>query len=319
MFPINTHKLTKTQSTKETYFKKGQQLVNKYEKTTGYTWQDDPIYAIQWITEQRTQWKYNTWRLYKAALKEYMKTNQWPIETIEFLDNLKTQSDEFQKTSTKTSAKKLKKFPPEDLSKILKYIDKQIQIGHSPHHQRIDVRWIILKYWLPLSILTGLRPTEWETATLHDKTLIVQNAKNTNERSFGPERHILLTQVSQQELEDLQTLLTMLKQQSDINRTLKLCQRLLYHIGKIIWPRRNKKPSLYSARHQFCANAKAARIGTPGLAALMGHKTNRTAIAHYARIQSGIAQDFKVSPSPDDIKKIKIIPNLGHPLELGNR
>ena len=64
MFPTNTHKLTKTQKTKETYLKKAQQLVNKYQKTTGYAWQDDPIHAIKWITQQRTQWRPTTWRLY---------------------------------------------------------------------------------------------------------------------------------------------------------------------------------------------------------------------------------------------------------------
>ena len=56
-------------------------------------------------------------------------------------------------------------------------------------------------------------------------------------------------------------------------------------------------PSLYSARHQFKINARAAGISAWDLAYLMGHASTITAQCHYGRGRAQISA-FTVAPAP---------------------
>ena len=53
-----------------------------------------------------------------------------------------------------------------------------------------------LRAWLRAAIVTGLRPVEWKSAQLVNNNgeyyLKIQNAKNTNGRSHGIDRTLLL-------------------------------------------------------------------------------------------------------------------------------
>lgn len=68
--------------------------------------------------------------------------------------------------------------------------------------------------------------------------------------------------------------------------------------------------TLYTFRHQFFANAKAAmKIGyvksAVDIAACGGHSSTRTHQLHYAKQVKGIAAGFKVEPSVDSIGRVK--------------
>src|SRR3546814_8562436 len=75
------------------------------------------------------------------------------------------------------------------------------------------------------------------------------------------------------------------------------CQRLLYKANRALWPRASRIYSLYSARHQFGANAKQ-KLSREEVAALMGHITIDTAARHYGRRRVGTPRTTTPKPDP---------------------
>ena len=62
------------------------------------------------------------------------------------------------------------------------------------------------------------------------------------------------------------------------------CRFALHHAVRKIWPNNPKKHySLYSGRHQYCANLKISRKTLEEIALLMGHASMETATQHYGR------------------------------------
>ena len=57
--------------------------------------------------------------------------------------------------------------------------------------------------------------------------------------------------------------------------------------NKAVFGNRNKNITLYSARHQFSANAKFSNKTKAEVAALMGHAVDATATIHYGKKQFG--------------------------------
>ena len=73
------------------------------------------------------------------------------------------------------------------------------------------------------------------------------------------------------------------------------------------------KITLYSARHQFAADAKAAGLSKAEIAALMGHRSIETAGEHYGRRSAGWTGDpdrvvgFRVVPGLEDVRSVQSI------------
>ncbi|MGD9889291.1 MAG: integrase family protein [Halothiobacillaceae bacterium] len=66
---------------------------------------------------------------------------------------------------------------------------------------------------------------------------------------------------------------------------------------RALWPRRKKKISLYSARHQFAADAKSADLMPEMIAALMGYAVTETHQTHYGKRRFGHGRVMKASLS----------------------
>src|SRR3546814_8539599 len=81
------------------------------------------------------------------------------------------------------------------------------------------------------------------------------------------------------------------------------CQRLLYKANRALWPRASRIYSLYSARHQFGANAKQ-KLSREEVAALMGHITIDTAARHYGRRRVGTQRT--TTPKQEDRKSTRL-------------
>jgi integrase len=157
--------------------------------------------------------------------------------------------------------------------------------------------------------IAGLRPIEWPGAWLEgsqeSQVLRVSNAKNSNGRTHGPSRTLILGGLSEQEREVIEHLLEAVSQADrDWSSIYSGSRKLLHRITRRIWPRRRRYPTLYSARHQFAADAKAAGLSRAEVAALMGHGTDRTAGEHYGRGSSGNG-GFRIAAVQAEVERVR--------------
>jgi hypothetical protein len=285
--------VTRTQKTESDYLKKAEGLFQHYNAEYGYEWKDNPSLFIHWFTREAAikNWSKATVKLYRAALIFVLSTQGFndAVAKLKELD-LKL----FSAKGVFTSSKKQKSFPVKDVLKIESKINT-------------EKKWdgLLIK-WIRAAILTGLRPDEWHQAKLVitpdskppdnwgileknplGKWLIVKNAKDTNGRANGSYRALDLSNLKEDELSHIQFVLASLKTKTEYDESYLGCRTRLSAITKEIWPRRKLRPSLYSARHQFRANASSSGQSLEEIAALMGHGTNETASTHYGYAKWG--------------------------------
>ena len=224
-------------------------------------------------------------------------------EAIKVLDAVKIKL--FRRKGKATSSKKQKSFSKGDVEKIeaeLKPKNKWDQL---------------LKAWITAGIITGLRPAEWPSATRVLSTLnhpvdewgtlqensqgswlVIKNAKNTNERGNGKYRALNLEHLNEDENRAVNEMLRLI---SDGSHTYKKryegCRKRLIRINQKVFKRRKKRPSLYSCRHQFRANASSADQTLDQIAALMGHASDETATTHYGYAKLGAGRQ-PILPHP---------------------
>ena len=153
-------------------------------------------------------------------------------------------------------------------------------------------KWGKLSYiWLYSGVLTGLRPIEWTNAYIEKEddtiSLIVKNAKNTNNRSHGEFRTINLDHLTEKQLNIVKQHLdasSKIKEQDDLwKQYYNGCSNLIRYHSRKIWKNKNRYPTLYSSRHQFSANLKASGCSKLEVATLMGHASDLTAQSHYGK------------------------------------
>lgn len=162
--------------------------------------------------------------------------------------------------------------------------------------------------WLKATILTGLRPQEWKNARIDDTNpfsnsrqltnrLVIKNAKNTNNRSFGETRTLHLTYLSD---DDFKTLVRFLNsfnsaiRAEGYDKIFEGVRHQLMRTSKALW-KGTRSISLYSARHEF--KTRVQEFLPPTLvAALMGHRKIASGNA-YGKKTSGKRQSYQVSNS----------------------
>lgn len=176
----------------------------------------------------------------------------------------------------------------------------------------------------------GLRPNEWAEAhfvfpdsaaetTKCDSLLVVRNAKATQGRSFGSLRTLRFSRGSIDSADlkacmrcNLAMKVRALKRRrerppGDDNADPCGLRAMQQHLAQARKRRGYKrKITLYSARHQFAANAKAAGLSQIEIAALMGHGSDETATEHYGKRRSGRrGRSFGVEPSEQDVEAVE--------------
>ena len=177
----------------------------------------------------------------------------------------------------------------------------------------------------------GLRPVEWQGTSLSDDhvgrpVLIVANAKTTNGRSHGPQRTLGLWDPWPSERAAIGLLLEEIRRVGvagfgSLHRT---CADLLYDVNRQLWPERREVIGLYTLRHQFAADAKAVMRATE-VAALVGHKTTRTAYLHYAARSQGelrLWHDGEIAlpvADPADVARVQVHRHTQPPARPVNR
>ncbi|MGZ5029808.1 MAG: hypothetical protein ACXWAT_03435 [Methylobacter sp.] len=264
-----------------------------------------------WLVNKQPSLSRATWRQYRAALlcffedqvSESASTSADKESAIALLKS--TPSSRCRRRGVHTSAKKQKKISHADLEKLAGYFDDNTDIRHG----------IATFFWLVSGRWTGLRPLEWESAQLivnaaGDHELQVMNAKNTNKRSHGLKRIVHLSNMEEHELEVIRLHLANVSSARDkgmeFGQYYKQCRDCLYKANRKLWPRRPKSICLYSARHQFAADAKKSGLDKVAIAALMGHASQETAATHYGRRTAGRG-GFRVTADKADVARVQVL------------
>lgn len=252
----------------------------------------------------------NTWKQYKNALRHHFETLMAQSTEKVLTEDLQAAismldaatSEGTLKYGTQTSARKQKGFKRADYEKLIAYLE--LCVGKHRYART-------LRTWLKATRLVGLRPSEWEHASLGQlagiPTLTVRNAKATNGRGHGEDRSLDLGNLSADEMNDLTDMIDMLEgYQGDLDfETLQLrVGDYMKYATRNCFGKRKQYPTLYSMRHQFSANAKLSGSTKAEVAAMMGHGSDATAGVHYARKVSGDSA-VKVAPIEAEVKRVR--------------
>lgn len=298
--------ITKTDDTKVKYLYRALQLSKKAhnEMQLGSDEEIDPRQLVYWLEAYKKNISRASWRLYKSAIVYYLETHHdidAAMEALEFI--VPKDATGCLKDSTKTSSQKLKKIPVEDWEKLDNFLKSKNNKWHAE-----------LRAWLRSSIITGLRPIEWKNTKFFmydDKqpALLVENAKHTNGRAHGITRTLILEDVTSDDLFAIKNHLNNVRTfdgMGEYDLFYDACSSALYYACRKLWPRRKKHITLYSARHQFSANAKNSGMTKKAIAAMMGHAVDITATIHYGRKQAGY-ETTMIKPISEEEERVREI------------
>jgi len=296
---------SRTEKTKENYMARAFQLLKRAKRELDIKENEeiDVRQFVVWLVEKKPKIARATWRQYKSSVVYYLEQHPNIQESIEALEYLKEITSIGAITdSERTSSLKLKKIPYKDWLKLNNYLAQKNKKWHEQ-----------LRMWLRASIITGLRPIEWKNAILTEcdgkQVLKIQNAKATNGRSHGPTRTLLLDKLTEDDLKAIKAHLNNVRifvGMDEYDYFYKKCATTLYKACRKCWPRRKGHITLYSARHQFSANAKSSGFSKAEIAAMMGHAVDITATIHYGRKQAG-NEIVNILPSEDEVARVRII------------
>lgn len=281
---INNHVVPlKTEATQSFYLHRAKNILLKIESQTGSN-NISPIDIAEWLDSASVSLSRATVRQYRACLVFYIETQ---VASGIFPKLISDSAIEIMKlsggqviNSGRTSSTKSKSIPQDKINALIDRLEsKSSRFARSA------------SLMFQSSIIAGLRPIEWLSASLSkddlsgDGHLLVQNAKATNNRSFGESRVLIIPRG-----DSLNTVERTIRCISDLigmgftwetiyneSRRMILVSKIK-HNGKFI--------SLYTARHQFTANMKNV-YSKEEVALLLGHGSTETAGEHYGRRVSG--------------------------------
>lgn len=289
-------------STEQLYAKRVERVFKLWNAENGEWGSDwdlnlEAFYAF--LKSERAKLSPASWRQYRAALVWYLDTSYRVLNpnVDDVIERVKAISTEDCSTASATSASKKKSISDRELDVLCEeLVSRHQQLGFEPGIISTPLATML---YLVATETTGLRPSEWYQSELDVEsddrgvdTLVrhVKNGKATNGRSHGQYRTLRfknLTQERQNVLVRHFWLVKNLPSESAAHTHYQRCKSCLTYTTHKLWPRRKRRPSLYSGRHQMSANLKQADLPLRHIAALMGHATDETATAHYGRSKSG--------------------------------
>jgi integrase len=284
---MTVNQITQQKATIEKYHKVASRIIVEFSNSTGREWQLHPLRLVEWMGERRPRWATATWRVYRAAMTHVMRT-EFPSlveETISILNH----------ASATVAAKphrphRVKKLSPEHLAQI-------VDLATSSRSSNLSLAVLMLRG----TEIVGLRPHEWFGAKREGHAVIVNNSKHTNGRAFGPVRHLKLDFTSDGENTIVDYMIDYANKYETSEAWLHRVQIVRVALGRATSSLGIPGLHLYSARHQFSANAKLAGLAQIEIAALMGHASNETAASHYGRRSAGRIGGLKVRPDEADV------------------
>lgn len=254
---------------------------------------------VDWLIEvKRREISDSSWRQYRCAAA-YVLEQTGGAEQMRLAERLRSarpiDAADRRALLPRTSAKKAKRLPIGDIEKLI-----AVTIA-----SRSPLRDVLIAY-LQAATLTGLRPCEWPSVELRqdgdEVVLTVENAKANDVRAHSLRRTLIYRGLTQRVLRALKIWIAAVKEAgADYALLQKRLGDALYAQAGKAFPLRKKRPSLYTPRHEFAANAKAHYAsgtdradGLAIVAALLGHSTDATASHHYARPGAGKGRSYPV-------------------------
>ncbi|CAB3805332.1 hypothetical protein LMG28614_06185 [Paraburkholderia ultramafica] len=303
---------TRTPKTEMAYAIKAMQIRSRAARDLGYFshFSMPPMTIVDHLIGRKPTIAKNTWKQYKNALRSHFQglanesNESVAVEELQAaiaaLDS--EPSTGSLKYGTRTSATKQKHFKQTDLDKFVDYL-----AGNVGRHKFANA----LRTWLLAAQLTGLRPSEWESAGLTEiaglPCLTLRNGKATNGRANGEFRTLDLSKATAADMEVLLEMFAMLEGHLSEMRFDELQTSLTHYMKRATracFGRRKKYPTLYSLRHQFAADAKLAGHTKEEVAAILGHATDETAGRHYSRAVSGQSA-VRVQPVDSEVRRVR--------------
>lgn len=311
--------LTVTKGTSEQYVRDAVSLYKAFLQEFLHRSQEDPsgppaspASFLEWLIARRKErnWSKKTWRKYRCAVRHWAALclmqgacgrNETHMMTLlsDLSDDCKTPEtaqaqSKFPNPTRRGPAKKQRFFRRSDANEIIANLA----------HDCDSIYAEPLLHWLRAGLLTGLRPIEWQATEYVNsqsedgqnyRYLIVLNAKSTNFRGSGVVRILDISDMSTSHLESIQYMSDVgyrMYVNGDWKKFYSQCSQLLNRTCKTIWP--TGKPrcySLYSCRHQFISNMKAA-YDPVTVALLSGHGSYESAQKNYARAYQAWSEAF---------------------------
>lgn len=270
------------------------------------------VRVVDDLIESKPTITHNTYNQYKAAslfmLNAVIKRRPaddpaLPI-ILSVIDRLTTtSSDGCIRKSDQTSALKAKRLPSRDLEAIERDIRERAH--------RLDLALPTI-FAMTILRLTGARPCELLRIKSHccdpgTVDVTIQNAKASNGRGLGKERSFQLRELTEDEVAafiDWPGTLKELATRYSTEMPFAGLSKCFSRAARRALGKRRKYPTLYSLRHQFAADAKAAGLTPEEIAALMGHASDVTAMRHYGRRISGQG-GFKAHANQASVAKVR--------------
>jgi len=310
MNPDHARNQTRTADTIKLYLKRAHGILSKIAAEMqlhedAYPAPDD---VVAYMQRNANKWKWATFRQYQASIAcryevRYEETRD-PLYQRAAEEIRKLPWTDCKKASDpgSTSSLKRKGVPKRDYEVLVAKLWNPIR--HGDFSKRAAL-------WLMASMCTGLRPCEWEHASLSgDGTSVTaNNAKATNGRGTGVSRTVPISAEDASVVRaHLESLAEMKAKGITFDQMHERCSVALRRACRSIWGNDPKRRyALYSARHQFAANAKATKSHEE-VAELLGHSSVRTARRHYAKRRSAWLE-FKEASRPANTPETTPRPN----------
>lgn len=309
---------TKTANTKHMYERIAGRLIARFLRSVQEGSRRTQAGFFEWLVKQKPLLAPSTWRQYKAAVIWYCERHDHRElrGLLKRCDNrgCKQEPRRLPAAERKTSAKKQKSISEADFARILK---AYLAIKNPPYWLRMGIRLFFAIYY------TGLRPCEFPTARLLLRAddngqrgiyVRVCNAKNTNGRTHGKYRHVAIGQYDLHIQRMIGDLLKLARSPWDAKgkpigkeRFIRNASQAFSVFTHKLFPRRHRSITLYSARHQFCADLKKAGMTRAQVAAVMGHGNDLTSVIHYGKRRSGIHRPDTPLPLNEEVSRVKVV------------
>jgi hypothetical protein len=285
--------------THSNYLARGQQLLKRYKRESGFRLADDDVdpcgFAL-WLMSLRPFLSPSSWRLYRLS-------GTAMIERIPHADLEKALGMLAETGRLEVEARAVYRPTLEREGGTLPMRATRMEYAH---YQKIRsslrmmsrsaaVEW--LDDWLVAGISTGLLPGEWPLAHLEVRPLRtggrkvwlhVLNAKATKGRGNGTYRTLDISDFRHETLMAVEQMVKWSERWALEGKTVKRqsdCAQLFYQICNILFPRMLVKYSLFSLRHQFISNMKSIMMPAQ-VAALSGHISVEAQVEHYTKRRS---------------------------------
>ncbi|MFJ5486729.1 hypothetical protein ACIKTA_03420 [Hansschlegelia beijingensis] len=275
---------------------------------------------MAWLIDvKRHGLKPASWRQYRsAAVFVLLKAagGKQP-RTLQIFERLRSAGPSPGGSLPKTSAKKAKHCSASDADRI---------VARAYADGAKNARGLAL--FVRAARITGLRPSEWPFARLEEMVgeagawrLIVACAKHDAVRAHSATRTLIYRNLPAADIRALQGWLKVVADAVSTGRYRNLqsaLSSLMYRTAKAVFPRRMRRPTLYSFRHEAAADFKAAYTsandavdqrlaGAAKVAALLGHASDLTATQHYARPRGkrGSGRAPVPEPEPAEVARVR--------------